>query len=196
MDQDENEKTTPITLVISEVARLDRIQEYEAWAKGLIQAIEQFEGFIGVDVIRPSDHTHPEYVIIIIFDSYNDLKQCQESPIFAECMDRSQALIVGEAFIQKASGLEIWFTLPDASRYMPKPAYYKMVIVSVIAVYSIVLLVEVTLGPYLSRLPFLLSLFISIAIVSVFMTYPVMPYLTHWLNFWLYPTSISKHADQ
>jgi hypothetical protein len=182
----------PITMVISEVARLDRLQEYEAWAEDLIREVKTFEGFNGLDVIRPSDHAHPEYVIIIIFDEYDHLKLWQESEIYDELMTRSQGLIVGEAQVQKASGMELWFTLPDESRFMPKPAYYKMVAISTIGVFSLVLLIDLILGPLLEDLPYLLGLLISVLAVSVFMTYPVMPFLTHWLNSWLYPTANKK----
>jgi antibiotic biosynthesis monooxygenase (ABM) superfamily enzyme len=192
MSQSEKDVQVPITLVISEVVRVDRLEEYEVWVKGLFQLIEKFDGFIGVDVLRPADHKHPEYVIIIIFDSYDHLKKCQESPTYVAWMEKSTDLIVGEAAIQKASGLETWFTLPDESRFMPQPAFYKMVIVGTIAVFSLVLAVDAIFGFLLRYLPPLLDLFVSITIVSVFMTYPVMPYLTRWLDFWLYPSPAKK----
>jgi hypothetical protein len=196
MEQNKREEPTPITMVISEVAKLDRLREYEEWANDLVRAVKTFEGFAGVDVIRPGDHSHPEYVLIIIFDGFDHLKSWQESQIFAELMAHSEELIVGEAQIQKASGLELWFTLPDESRFMPRPAYYKMVIVSMIGVFSIVLLVNAVFGSLLDTLPYLLSLLISVTAVSALMTYPVMPYLTHWLNPWLYPTQKKVSAGQ
>lgn len=196
MEQNKREEPTPITMVISEVAKLDRLREYEEWANDLIRAVKTFEGFAGVDVIRPGDHSHPEYVLIIIFDGFDHLKSWQESQIFAELMAHSEELIVGEAQIQKASGLGLWFTLPDESRFMPRPAHYKMVIVSMIGVFSIVLLVNAVFGQLLDTLPYLLSLLISVTAVSALMTYPVMPYLTHWLNPWLYPTQKKVSAGQ
>jgi len=187
-----DEKAKPITLVISEVVRLDRIHEYESTFKDFLKEAEEFEGFVGVDVIRPGDHTHPEYVIIFIFDNYDHLKSLQESPDYDAWVSKSQAYIEGEMHTQKASGYELWFTLPDESRFMPKPAYYKMVIVSTIAVFFLVLIVNGILGPLIDGLPYLLSLLISVIAVSALMTYPVLPYMTHWLNFWLYPTSVKK----
>ena len=192
---DQGENSAPLTLVISEVVRPDRIQEYESWVKDFLKVVEQYDGFVGVDVLRPGDHTHPEYVIIVIFKGFGNLKNFQESASFDEWLSKAQEFIVGEAHIQKAAGYELWFTLPDESRFMPKPAYYKMVIVSTIAVFSLVLIVGAVLGPLIEGLPFLLSLLISITAVSALMTYPVLPFLTHWLNFWLYPTSANKTAS-
>jgi len=192
MSQSENKVQVPITLVISEVVRPDQLEEYETWVRGLINQIEEFDGFIGADVLRPGDHSHPEYVIIIIFDSYDHLKKWEDSSVCVEWMAKSAEYIVGEATSQKASGLETWFTLPDESRFVPKPAFYKMVIVSTIAVFSLVLAVDAIFGFLLEYLPPLLDLFVSVTIVSVFMTYPVMPYLTRWLDFWLYPSLTKK----
>lgn len=188
MDQ-ELTKQEPITMVISEVVILNRLHEYEELVDDLVHAIKEFEGYIGIDVIRPSDHHHPEYVIIIRFNSYNHLKNWQESAANQEWELKSSDLIVGEAQIQKASGIEVWFTLPDEGRFMPQPAYYNMVFVSTLAVYPLVLLSNTLLGPLLGGLPFEVELLISITVVSALMTSPVMPYLTHWFDSWLYPSA-------
>ena len=152
--------------------------------------IKGFDGFLGVDVIRPSDHAHPEYVTIIKFDTYDHLKQWQESPVCQEWVAKSLDLLVGEAHLQKASGLELWFTLPaNDLRRATQPAYYKMVIVSTLVVFPLILIIKALLDPALNRLPFLLGLLISVIIVSGLMTYPVMPWVTRVLDFWLYPAS-------
>ncbi len=183
-----SQQSDPITLVISEVVNSDRIQEYENWQKGIHQAIKGFDGFLGVDVIRPSDHIHPEYVTIVKFDTYNNLKKWQESPVCLEWIVKSQDFIVSEAHLQKASGLELWFTMPPKDhQQMPQPAYYKMVIVSTVVVYPLILIINGLLGPVLKRLPFSLMLLISVVIVSGLMTYPLMPWVTRALGFWLYP---------
>jgi len=183
-----SQKSSPITLVISEVVKPNRIQEYESWQKGIHQVIKGFDGFLGVDVIRPNEHTYLEYVTIIKFDTYQHFKQWQESPICQEWIAKSLDLIVGEAHKQRASGLELWFTLPDNGlRRTQKPAYYKLVIISTSVVFSLILIVKLLLGRLLNKLPALLGLFISVLIVSSLMTYPVFPWVTGLLDFWLFP---------
>jgi len=185
-----SQQSVPITLVISEVVEPNRIQDYEDWQKGIHQVIKGFDGFLGVDVIRPSEHAHPEYVTIIKFDTYDHLKQWQESPVCQEWVEKSLDFIVGEAHLQEASGLELWFTLPDNElRRMQQPAYYKMVIIGTLVVYSLILIVKLLFGRFLNKLPFLLGLFISVLIVSGLMTYLVLPWVTGLLDFWLYPVS-------
>ncbi len=59
----------PVTLVISKVVKPNKNDAYEIWAQGINKVIKRFDGFIGVDVIRPRDHSHNEYVVIIRFEN-------------------------------------------------------------------------------------------------------------------------------
>ena len=185
----------PITLVISEFVEPSRIQEYEAWTKGINQAARQFEGFLGVEVIRPRDHAYPEYVVIVKFDNYVHFRTWITSPIYRRWMEKSYDLISVRSHQHQPNGIELWFTLPSKGAPKPlQPAYYKKVILGVLAVYPLILLANILLRPFLKELPPLLGLFISVIFVSALLTYPVMPWLTKLLNFWLYP-SFSKTAQ-
>jgi len=180
----------PITLVISEVVEPNLIEEYEAWTKGINQSAQQFEGFMGVDIIRPRNHQYPEYVVIVKFDNYDHCKTWLTSSVYQQWMRRSKEFIAKRSLQHQSSGLEIWFTLPQNSfPTPPQPAYYKQVIVGVITVYPLILLANVVVAPFLQGLPPLISLLISVIFVSSLLTYPVMPYLTELLGFWLYPTA-------
>jgi antibiotic biosynthesis monooxygenase (ABM) superfamily enzyme len=59
-------------------------------------------------------------------------------------------------------------------------------------VYPLILLSNLLLSPLLKELPALLGLLISVIFISALLTYPVMPYLTKMLTFWLYPTSARR----
>ncbi len=181
-------QSDPITLVISEVVEPDQITEYEAWTKGINQSAQQFTGFIGVDVIRPRDHQHPEYVVIVKFDNYEHCKNWLTSSVYQQWMQRSQEFISKRSQQYQPNGLELWFTLPKStSSNPPQPAYYKQVIIGVITVYPLILISKLIISPFLQGIPDLFSLLISVIFVSALLTYPVMPYLTKILSFWLYP---------
>ncbi len=181
----------PITLVISEVVDPSKLAAYEAWTKGINHDARQFEGFLGVEVIRPRDHDHPEYVVIVKFDTYDHLRRWLISPTYRDWMDQSYGLIAARSQQHLPNGLELWFTLPQARSRggapLPPPPYYKQVVLGVLAVYPLILLANVVLGPLLGGLPSLLGLFISVIFVSALLTYPVMPWLSKGLGFWLYP---------
>ena len=179
----------PVTLVISEVVDPSKLAAYEAWTKGINHDARQFDGFLGVEVIRPRDHDHPEYVVIVKFDTYDHLRRWLISPTYLYWMDQSYGLIAARSQQQLPSGLELWFTLPQAGGRvpLPPPPYYKQVVLGVLAVYPLILLANAMLEPLLGGLSPLLGLFFSVVFVSALLTYPVMPWLTKSLEFWLYP---------
>lgn len=180
----------PITLVISEVVEPHLIEEYETWTKGINQSAQQFEGFMGVEIIRPRDHQYPEYVVIVKFDNYAHCKNWLTSTIYQQWMKRSQEFISKRSQQHQQNGLELWFTLPKSKSGNPiEPPYYKQVIIGVITVYPLILLANLLLTPFLQGLPPLLSLLISVVFISALLSYPVMPYTTKILAFWLYPSS-------
>ena len=180
----------PITLVISEVVEPNLIEDYETWTKEINHAAQQFDGFMGVEVIRPRDHQHPEYVVIVKFDNYEHCKTWLTSSVYQQGMQKAKKFISQRSQQYQPNGLELWFTLPKSkSSNSLQPAYYKQVIIGVITVYPLILLAKLVLSPFLQGLPELLALLISVIFVSALLTYPVMPYLTKVLSFWLYPST-------
>lgn len=178
----------PITLVISEIVDPDQVRGYEDWTKGINHDASQFAGFLGVEIIRPRDHDYPEYVVIIKFDTYPHLRCWLVSPTYRHWIDQSHGLIAARSQQHLPNGLELWFTLPQRQPGLRlQPAYYKKVVLGVLAVYPLILLSNLLLGPVLAGLPPLLALLISVVFVSALLTYPVMPWLTRGLAFWLYP---------
>ncbi|MDX2256186.1 MAG: antibiotic biosynthesis monooxygenase [Pseudanabaenaceae cyanobacterium bins.39] len=190
MDLSDPAKAT-ITMVISEVVAPHQISEYEAWTKEINQAAQQFAGFIGVDIIRPRDEQHPEYVVIVKFDSYEHYWNWLNSAEYKYWMQQARKFISRRSHQYQPSGLELWFTLPrQYQKQVTAPAYYKQVIIGVLSVYLLILLSNLVISPWLTWLPDLLALLISVTFVSALISYPVMPYLTKVLGFWLYPSSI------
>ncbi len=187
----DQQKIDPVTVVVSDVVYPDRVDDYETWLEGINRVVETFEGFLGVDIIRPRDREHPEYVIIVRFDTCDNLRQWQSSEQCHDWIRQSRDMVISEdTQIQQSSGLELWFTLPGSrSTKTMQPPYYKMVIMGVMAVYPLILLVNLLLGPLLGDLPQLLGMFISVIAVSALMSYPVMPWLSQLLRPWLYPKS-------
>ena len=66
--------------------------------------------------------------------------------------------------LQKATGLETWFTLPDSKAIVPPPKW-KMAIVAGIGAYCIKLLTSFILKSFLGILAFLFNLFMNIILV-------------------------------
>ncbi|MEM9818123.1 MAG: antibiotic biosynthesis monooxygenase [Cyanobacteria bacterium P01_D01_bin.6] len=176
----------PVTLVISEVVKPRAIAAYEEWCRGISLATQQCNGFLGVEIIRPRDAHHPEYVVIVRFRTYEHLRCWLISPSYRAWIKQGSHF-----FIAKRQGINLWFQLSplesEGVSALPDPPYYKKVVLGVLAVYPLILLANVLLDPLLTGLPPLLGLFFSVILVSALLTYPVMPYLSKVMNFWLYP---------
>ena len=187
----EQDKTLePVTLVISKVVKPNKNDAYEAWAKGINKVIKRFDGFIGVDVIRPRDHTHNEYVVIIRFENIDALNKWQTSPICRSWLSNAEELIETQSKYQKSDDLEFWFTLPeqDLNLTTPQnPPYYKKVVVGILSVYPLIMLSNIFIAPYTSELPYLLRVLVSVVVISSLMSYPMIPWISKLLGFWLYP---------
>jgi antibiotic biosynthesis monooxygenase (ABM) superfamily enzyme len=80
------------------------------------------------------------------------------------------------------SGLETWFALPG--RTAPAPPKWKMFLVSVVAIYTLQLLVNLAVGPV--GMPPTLRIAVVAVAVTALMTWVVMPNAARLLQDWLY----------
>jgi uncharacterized protein len=174
----------PVTVVITRTAKAGKVAEFERWMEGIIHAAMKFQGFAGINVIRPQDPANPEYVIIFHFDTHENLTKWENSPERRDWAERGRAVVEGESKIERRTGMEFWFT--PRSRGQQAPVRYKMAIV-LVAVISVLL---VTLIPLIQLatedLHPALRLVVGVAIMVLLMTYIVMPALTRLLHSWLY----------
>ena len=88
-------------------------------------------------------------------------------------------------YLQKATGLETWFTLPDLKAIVPPPKW-KMAIVAFINAYCISSVALNVLSLLLGQQLLLINLFMNIVLV-IGLTYFAMPLLSRLLRRWLYP---------
>ncbi len=175
-----------VTAIISHVVRSGREQGYEEWFHGIATDARKFQGHLGVNVIRPRDHAHPEYVVILKFERYDNLKQWLESDTRRQWIERLQPLIEKPEAVQTLTGLETWFTLSDKPLQSPPPRY-KMALITWLGVFITLAILSRLLAPLLSGLPVLLNQLITTGLVVASLTYLIMPRLTQLFRQWLYP---------
>ncbi len=94
--------------------------------------------------------------------------------------------LIHEEKIKVLTGLETWFTRPSRPGE-PAPPRYKMAVVTRLAVYPLITLILVLLGPVLGLLPMLVRTLVLTALMVTLMTYVIMPRMTRLFSFWLYP---------
>lgn len=182
----------PVTVVFVRNVKPERILDFEDWVKGVIQVVKGFEGYLGADIIRPGDHSHPEYVIVLRFDEYPHLRVWMESIERKEWVKRSEEMTIGETFIQETHGFEPWFTLPDHSAASTPPARYKMASLTILAIYPPLLAVSTVLSSLLQGWPRALIILLTVLLLVPAMTYFIMPWTTRLFRSWLYPKTAAS----
>ncbi len=178
--------THAVTVCISVKAKQGHEKDLEGWLEGVGRAASQFAGHQGLTVLRPAGSASADYVYIFRFDTYAHLEQWEDSEERRLWVERLHDLTEGKARKQVLTGLEYWFTLPGAAT-TPPPPRYKMVIVTLLAIYPLSTFLPRLLIPFLGFLPPLArGLPVSVVLVLL-MTYAVMPIMTRLFARWLFP---------
>ncbi|RKH32885.1 hypothetical protein D7Y13_07220 [Corallococcus praedator] len=176
----------PVTVIVHRRVKPGTEVRFEAWLHGVTAEAMRFPGNLGVNVLRPPSAATGDYVLIFRFDSYPHLQAWEESPVRAEWLARALEFTVGEVRIRKETGLEYWFDAPGQSRPPPR---HKMVLVTVLGIYPLLILVMPLLRSVFRGLPELLAALMSAVVLVSLMTYAMMPLLTRLLAPWLFPSA-------
>jgi len=181
--QNVSETNCPVTISIARCVVPGREADYEDWLKGITSEALTFPGDMGVNVLRPTSKSR-EYVSIFRYDTYEHMKAWEDSPSRSKWLDKLEGIIEGEQRVEKGTGLEFWFSLPELPAAHPSP--HKMVVVLLFVVFSLVLLLNFCLGPFIGDWPLLARLFTAVFCQVILMTYVIMPQVTKLLKPCLY----------
>jgi antibiotic biosynthesis monooxygenase (ABM) superfamily enzyme len=174
----------PVTAVASRRVKPGREREFEEWVSGILAAAKEFPGYLGSEVLRPSDSDN-EYRVIFRFDHASNLHAWEDSEERHRLLREAEPLIREEK-VHVLTGLETWFTLPSKAGE-PSPPRYKMALVTWLAVFPLITAILLLFGPLLSQLPMLMRTLVLTGVMVTLMTYVVMPRLTRLFSSWLYP---------
>jgi antibiotic biosynthesis monooxygenase (ABM) superfamily enzyme len=185
-DEDIGNNPGPVTVIITHKIKRTHKNDFKHWLKGINQEASQYEGYLGVQVIEPHSNSDQEYVIIVRFNNYQNLKTWNESDIRKRYLDKLEPLTEDKSTWEQQTGLEYWFTLPKAPSHVP-PNKHKMASVTWIAITPLIMAVPPVLEPLLMKmgLPRLASIPIVCAVLVILMTYAVMPFTIKMLKRWL-----------
>jgi antibiotic biosynthesis monooxygenase (ABM) superfamily enzyme len=182
----------PVTVTVARRVKPGMEAEYEAWIREVIQAVNHFAGHLGMHVLRPPMDANgkplrqpAEYVLIFKFDSWEHLKAWEFSPERAAWLEKMRPLVEDTANWQVTTGLEYWFTLPNAPG-MPVPPRHKMIIVTWLALTPLSFLTSRLVIPHLDFLPPLVVTMLVTVVLLILMTYGVMPRMTRLFAKWLF----------
>jgi antibiotic biosynthesis monooxygenase (ABM) superfamily enzyme len=178
-----SESSGPVTVSISRRVTPGREADYEAWVQGITGRALTFPGHMGVNVICPTP-PYTEYVTIFRFDSYQHSRDWEDSDVRATWLDRLEGIVEGETAVEKGTGLEFWFSLPELPAAHPSP--HKMALVLLVVVYVLVLALNYLLSPWINDWLPAARVFLLVLLQVLLLTYVVMPRVTKLLKGWLY----------
>ena len=186
-DEEKANSNGPVTVNVKIKAKKGRIDEFEEWMHNIIHESMRFEGHMGVNIIRPSDASNPEYIVILRFDTYQNLAKWENSETQRIWFEKGKDLWEVEPRFAKQTGLEFWFTPFSRNAQAPamQPPRYKMAIVTGVVIFALFITLLPLIENATAHLPFLVGVVITIVVIVVLMTYVIMPAVTWLLRPWL-----------
>jgi uncharacterized protein len=184
----------PVTVVVTRRVRPGREADYEDWLRRMFAEAAGLEGYLGANVERPApDAKVREYTSIFRFDSVENLRAFERSEMRHRYLAEVGEYVEADASWQQLTGLEFWFTPPKGT-VVPQPARWRMAMLMIVVVYSLVMSLGQLVGLVLASAPLPLRMLVTIVIEVFFMTYVLMPRLTRLLARWIYPSARATHT--
>lgn len=185
MSRQSDDQPTPVTTIFARVVRPGSEPQYEEWLAGISSATSEFAGNKGTTILRPAEG-RDEYISITQFDTQENLDSWLESPERASWLAKLESIDICREQVMSLAGMERWFTLPSVSDDRMPPRY-KTAVLILLGLYPLVLLLQITLDPFLTWLPRLLQVLVSLIVSIVLMVWVVLPLLTKLFSRWLHP---------
>ena len=186
MTANNQEHFDPLTVVVSRRVKKGQETEFEKLSSQMTERAASFPGYLGATMFRPSSPEDPEYRIVFKFQDRDSLRKWEESEERTELLEQIEALLVQPSERETTSGIVTWFTLPGQNPVQPPPKW-KMTIVSWLALYPAVTVVFALFGDWLAQIPLLIRTMLVTMVVMGLMSYVLMPRMTKWFSFWLFP---------
>ena len=177
----------PVTILITRSPRKTNQKEFEQALSDTIDAALEFPGHLGVTVLKPQRGKSNDYQIIVKFASETDYQRWCHSHEAAHWFKILNRLEEKPPNLEIMTGIETWFAVNGSTpRPMIPPPRYKMAIVTWLAIFILIVVINLLFGSFLASLPMLLrSLVLTVGLVGL-MTYIVMPRMTKLFGWWLY----------
>ena len=177
----------PVTILITRSPRKSNQREFEQALSATIDAALEFPGHLGVTILKPQKGDDNDYQIIVKFASQADYQRWCHSNEAAYWFKILNRLEEKPPNLEIMTGLETWFAVNSSvSRPMIPPPRYKMAFVTWVAIFILIIIINLLFGSFLASLPMLLRSFILTVGLVGLMTYVVMPRMTRLFSWWLY----------
>lgn len=175
------------TAVISRKIKRGRERYYEEWVGKVAAAIHGAPGYCGMTAISSPDPQGSVRTLLIRFVSEQTLSDWERSTTRLQLAEEGNQF--STAYYQTAPGLETFFSVPGSAATPPR---WKMCVLTIPAVYlliNVVLLLLLSI-PGLARWPTPIRMIPVICIMTVLLTYVVLPALSKLFAAWLTSSAV------
>ena len=181
-NQDSEQASKQVTVVVNRKIKPGCEKDYDEWLRRFLILGRKVPGYLGTTTIMETSTDSTVRHIIQRFRDKASLDAWENSEELRKLI--AEVDNYSTPYLQKATGLETWFTLPDLKAIVPPPKW-KMAIVAFIGAYCISSVSIYVLSLLLGQQLLLINLFMNIILV-IGLTYLVMPLLSRLLRRWLY----------
>ena len=182
-----------MTTVVRRRVRAGQEAHYEAWLSDLLRDASQLPGYLGTEVQRPAAPSRT-YVSIFRFDSLQHLEAFERSELRQRYLACVIPFVEADAVWDRTTGLEVWFDAPPGT-LAPQPTRWKMALLLIGLVFLLVEILTTLIRAFAPNLPQPLTVLFVVTAQVCLLTYVIMPRVTRWLAFWLFPQSPQRPKE-
>ena len=175
MEETKMTTTEPVTVLEGRTLEPGHESDYRDWVHRTIAAS-------GITVLAPEAGQPGERYLVLSFASEAAKRVWQQSEEWTRL--KQEAAAFSTPHVQKATGMEPWFILPDQE--VTTPPKWKMSLAVIPPAYAIGLAVVSLTDAFLGNWPFLASSLIVTVCLGFLLTYLGLPLATRLLHPWLY----------
>ncbi len=182
--------TAPVTVAITRKLAPGHEAEMMSWLNAGIRLAEGFPGFLGAGWVR-TEADSDEWHMLYRFADHAALQSWEHSSQRAWWRSSASGLGVVESRVEKRTGIEGWFDVPDSTVVIggetprPAPPRWKQACTIFLVFFPLSLVVNYLSKAYLSDLALPVRVLITILVMTPVMTYVALPWITRTMQWWL-----------
>ncbi len=182
----------PVTVAITRHLEAGHEAEMMSWLNAGIHLAERFPGFLGAGWVRPEAGSD-EWHMLYRFADHDALQNWEHSSQRAWWRASASGLGVVEARVEKRTGIEGWFDVPESTVVddgspvqRAAPPRWKQACTIFLVFFPLSLAVNYFSRAYLEDIVLPLRVLITILILTPIMTYLALPWITRTMSWWLH----------
>lgn len=181
------------SLLVSTRVRPGREREYREWQSAVDAEAAKFPGFQGNEVFPPAPGQQGEWVVLVRFDSPENLERWLHSEVRTRLLEQGEPLFEHVEQHTVGSGFPGWFRLAAGpGRTAEMPPDWKQAMTVLLVLYPTVMLLARWLSPHLGFLAPATSMFVGNVVSVALLTWVLMPAVSRALSFWLVPRGTAR----